>query len=160
MDQVTFNRIAKLHPGIREEVRAGISSLIAKKVYVRIVQGLRTFEEQDEIFAQGRTKPGHIVTKAKGGQSYHNYGLAFDFCLLHPSGDVSWSMHEDLNEDHVADWMQVVNEFKARGFTWGGDWKTSPDTPHLEQTFGLSVVQCLAKATKQQIDAEKYILIS
>jgi len=43
-------------------------------------QTLRTNQEQDELYAQGRSKSGNIVTRSKGGDSYHNYGLAFDIC--------------------------------------------------------------------------------
>jgi hypothetical protein len=46
------------------------------------VQGVRTFAEQDALYAQGRTRKGLRVTNAKGGQSYHNYGLAADCALL------------------------------------------------------------------------------
>ena len=43
---------------------------------------LRTLKEQDDIYAQGHTKKGEIVTDAKAGQSYHNYGLAVDIVML------------------------------------------------------------------------------
>lgn len=45
-----------------------------------MISGYRPIPEQDGLYAQGRTKPGVIVTNAKGGQSYHNQGIALDFC--------------------------------------------------------------------------------
>jgi len=49
-----------------------------KEFKPRILYGYRSIQEQNEIYAQGRTKPGKIVTNAKGGQSFHNFGLAID----------------------------------------------------------------------------------
>jgi peptidoglycan L-alanyl-D-glutamate endopeptidase CwlK len=73
-------RLDKVHPKLAQAVAAVINTLAAEGHKVEVVQGLRTFAEQDALFAQGRTKPGKKVTKAKGGQSNHNYGLAVDLC--------------------------------------------------------------------------------
>lgn len=162
MEQITIGRVNKLHPKIRLEVGSIIDKLEAANnniIAVRIVQGLRTFAEQDAIYAQGRTAPGKIVSNAKGGYSNHNYGLAFDFCLLHKDKSISWSLHEDLDADGIADWMEVVSAFKAAGFAWGGDWKSIKDYPHIEKTFGLSVAQCLELHNQGKVDSEGYIII-
>ncbi|MFP3637325.1 M15 family metallopeptidase, partial [Bacillus sp. SIMBA_033] len=77
-------RISKLHPSIREEIVKIISECNANlkgRAQVRIAQGLRTIEEQNNLYAIGRTKPGRKVTNAKGGQSIHNHGLAVDIVL-------------------------------------------------------------------------------
>lgn len=79
MDSVTQKRIQLLHPKLRDEVTFLVNQAnaqLTKHSEVRIVQALRTIEEQNELYAQGRTKAGKKVTNAKGGQSYHNYGLA------------------------------------------------------------------------------------
>ena len=52
------------------------------KAMLRFAYTYRSFDEQNHLYAQGRTKPGKIVTYAKGGQSYHNFGLAFENKLL------------------------------------------------------------------------------
>lgn len=140
-DTISIDRVNKLHPKIRKEVAALIDKAEAQlpaNVKVRVTQGLRTIEEQNALYAQGRTKPGPVVTNAKGGKSYHNYGLAIDFVLLY-SGVVSWKVN--------ADWMKVVNVFKAAGYTWGGNFRSIKDYPHLEKSFGYSVSQLLAKYT-------------
>jgi len=85
MDKVTQDRIKLLHPKVRDEVSKIVNeanNLLTKHSQIRIVQGLRTIEEQNDLYAQGRTKQGKKVTNAKGGSSFHNYGLAVDFCLL------------------------------------------------------------------------------
>jgi peptidoglycan L-alanyl-D-glutamate endopeptidase CwlK len=56
---------------------------------IRVVQGLRSWTEQDALYAMGRTAPGKIVTNVKGGYSYHNYGMAVD-CVPSIHGSTSW----------------------------------------------------------------------
>src|ERR1043165_556102 len=116
-DKISLERIQLLHPKLRVEasmIYDEISCRLTGIVGCRFTQTLRTFEEQNALYAQGRTKPGQIVTNAKGGQSYHNYGLAIDFALLiDKNGDgkpdeVSWDRLKDYDRDNVADWMEVV----------------------------------------------------
>jgi peptidoglycan L-alanyl-D-glutamate endopeptidase CwlK len=78
-DKVTDNRILKLHPAIRELATNFINTVqYGLDIKLRVTQSLRTYAEQDDLYAQGRTKPGRIVTNAKGGYSWHNFGLALD----------------------------------------------------------------------------------
>jgi peptidoglycan L-alanyl-D-glutamate endopeptidase CwlK len=84
-DKISIDRAKQLHPSVRNEVISLITEVekgFPANIAVRIVQGLRTIEEQNVLYAQGRTKPGNIVTNAKSGSSYHNYGLAIDFAIL------------------------------------------------------------------------------
>jgi peptidoglycan L-alanyl-D-glutamate endopeptidase CwlK len=144
-DSITVSRIQQLHPVVAGEVMELYEKLLKKGIGIRIVQGFRTFAEQDALYAQGRTKPGNKVTNARSGQSYHNYGLAIDFCLLTDTNsdgkkEISWDTTIDLNNDQLSDWMQVVDLFKKSGWKWGGDFKSIKDKPHLEKAFGLSFV--------------------
>ncbi len=79
------------------------------------------------------------MTIAKGGQSYHNYGLAIDFALKLDNGNVVWDLDRDDNNNGEADWMEVVAIAKDLGFEWGGDWTSFKDYPHLQMDFGLSI---------------------
>lgn len=153
MEQITQDRIAKLHPKIRFKVTQAVLNAEKRGITIRIVQGLRTFAEQDALYAK-RPK----VTNAKGGQSYHNYGLAIDFALVHKDGKVSWDMKEDLDADKKADWLEVVEEFEKLGFSWGGHWKTA-DNPHFEMTFGFNFRTLLDMVTKGKVDKNGYVLI-
>lgn len=155
MDNVTISRVAKIHPKLRDELCTILLNIHNRGIDIRITQGLRTFKEQDDLYAQGRTKPGKIVTNAKGGQSFHNYGLAVDFCLLHKDGSISYSMIEDIDKDNQADWMEVVEEFKKLDWKWGGDFKSFKDTPHFEKTFSNTIAQL--RITKK--DNEGYPII-
>jgi len=146
IDQVTISRIEYIHPKLKNELKQIYKEICdlfpSPNIGVRFVQVLRTFEEQDALYAQGRTKPGSIVTKAKGGQSYHNYGLAIDFCLLNDkNGDgkiaadeIVWNRDTDLDKDHIVDWMEVVKVFTKYGWVWGASFK---DYPHFEKNFGI-----------------------
>jgi peptidoglycan L-alanyl-D-glutamate endopeptidase CwlK len=153
-DKISISRIAKIHPKLRSECSDILIEIQNKGVDIRITQGLRTIAEQNDLYAQGRTVPGKIVTKAKGGDSMHNYGLAVDFCLLHKDGTISWSMTEDMDKDGKKDWMEVVEVFEKHGWEWGGRWQFT-DTPHFQKTFGKNLTQ-IKQLTK---DAEGYPIL-
>ncbi|MBY0014038.1 M15 family metallopeptidase [Paenibacillus typhae] len=140
-------RLKGLHPAVSAAADKLIERCYTCGVPILITQGLRTFTEQDRLYAQGRTAAGSIVTNAKGGYSYHNYGLAVDFALLLPDGsDASWDMKRDGDHDGAADWHEVVQQAKALGFEWGGDWSSFKDYPHFQLSFGLTIVNLLAGA--------------
>lgn len=155
MDQITLQRIQKAHPLIREELlslyKECNNKLLGKGVRLRFAYVLRTFKEQDSLYAVGRTQKGKKVTNAKGGQSIHNYGLAFDIVLLYDlDGNgtfetASWDMIKDGDKDGKADWMEVVDFFKSKGWTWGGDWKSFKDYPHFQKDFGYNWSALLLK---------------
>ncbi|WP_052098312.1 M15 family metallopeptidase [Paenibacillus stellifer] len=130
--------LSGLQPVIKDAATALIEFAYAHGVPIMITQGLRTIAEQDSLYAQGRTKPGQIVTNAKGGYSYHNFGVAIDFALLLPDGSVSWDTKRDGDGDGVADWSEVVADAKRLGWEWGGDWTSFKDLPHFQMDFGLS----------------------
>ncbi|NLR60688.1 M15 family metallopeptidase [Chitinophaga polysaccharea] len=150
MDKLTLARAQLLHPIIRDTVISTLEGLkLPPGVQVRITQSLRTFAEQDKLYAQGRSAPGQKVTNARGGESLHNFGLAFDFVLL-INGQVSWTVDEN--------WKKVAAVFKEQGFSWGGEWKSIKDYPHLEKSFGYSWQQLLDKYRKGEfISGTQYV---
>lgn len=120
-----------------------------------ITEAYRSIEYQNQLYAQGRSKPGKIVTNAKGGQSMHNYGYAVDFALMTPDGKkYVWDTKIDTDKDGQADWMEVVDEAKKCGFEWGGDWKSFKDYPHFQMTGGLTDAQVRA-GMKPNFDNQK-----
>ncbi|WP_338115650.1 M15 family metallopeptidase [Paenibacillus monticola] len=157
LNQVKAKSASKLS-GLLSADRAAAEALIefayAHGVPIVITQGLRTIPEQDGLYAQGRTTKGQIVTNAKGGYSYHNFGVAIDFALLLPDGGVSWDTKRDGDGDGIADWDEVVADAKRLGWEWGGDWNTFTDLPHFEMTFGLSTADYRAgkRPTQAQLD--------
>jgi peptidoglycan LD-endopeptidase CwlK len=143
MDQSSANRLEKVHPELKKRITKLLNNLAKKSLDVRVVQGLRTFAEQDALFAQGRTKPGKRVTNAKGGQSNHNYGLAVDMAPF-KAGQPDWN--------NIAGFKTIGSEAKKLGLEWGGDWKKLVDMPHV-QLPGLSVKECFALFQRGGIDA-------
>lgn len=131
--------VTGLHPIVAAKEKELLSIAGRKGIRVVITEGYRSSAEQNVLYRQGRSSPGKIVTYAKGGQSYHNYGLAIDFALKKPNGDIIWDMKYDGNDNGKADWLEVVDIAKKLGFTWGGDWSDFQDYPHLQMDFGLSI---------------------
>ena len=166
-DKITLDRIQLIHPKLRDEVLAiydEISEALTGKAICRFTHTLRTFAEQNKLFAQGRTAPGKIVTRARGGQSYHNYGLAIDIVLLVDRDgngtfeSALWDTKSDFDQDGRADWMEVVDVFKRHGWEWGGDWRFV-DAPHFQKTFGYSIKQLLDLKIKNKVDAKGFVKI-
>jgi peptidoglycan L-alanyl-D-glutamate endopeptidase CwlK len=166
-DQITLDRIQLLHPKLRENALDIYDEIIAAlngSAICRFAYTLRTFAEQDTLYAQGRTKSGAKVTNAKGGQSYHNYGLAIDIVLLVDKDkngsfeSASWDIKTDFDGDAKADWMEIVAIFKRYGFEWGGDWKFN-DAPHFQKTFGQSINELLSLHKNNKVDKNGFVLI-
>jgi peptidoglycan LD-endopeptidase CwlK len=108
-----------------------------------LFMGLRTFEDQDELYAQGRTAPGKIVTNARGGDSWHCYGLAADYVLdlngEKPGLQWSWDIKADMNADGFNDWRNMADIAYECGLEPGYYWKRFPDAPHIQNRFGFSL---------------------
>lgn len=121
------------------------TEVLTGRARVKVTSGYRSYEEQDKLYAKGRTAPGPKVTNAKAGHSMHNFGLAFDICLELDGKIISWDVNKDFDEDRQSDWMEVVKVFKDLGFKWGGDWKTFKDMPHFEVDFPLATLRHLYK---------------
>jgi peptidoglycan L-alanyl-D-glutamate endopeptidase CwlK len=92
---------------------------------LRITEGLRSIERQNALYDQGRTIPGNIVTNARGGESFHNYGVAFDVVFT--------------KTGYVGNWELVGKVGKALGFEWGGDFPNLKDNPHFEMKLGKTI---------------------
>ncbi|MEK3792516.1 M15 family metallopeptidase [Paenibacillus sp. FSL R7-0204] len=140
-----------LHPLVKQATIKLIGDCYDKGIYIRITQGLRTIAEQNALYAQGRTTKGPIVTNARGGYSWHNFGYAIDFVLI----DSAYDMKADKFINKVADWSEVAQLAKTIGFEWGGDWTSFKDYPHFQMTFGLTLVDARngKKPTQAQLNA-------
>jgi peptidoglycan L-alanyl-D-glutamate endopeptidase CwlK len=153
MDKVTMDRIAKLHPNVRNEMTNIINECnkaLTGRSQVRIAQGLRTFAEQEALF-QKRPK----VTNAKAGQSVHNYGFAVDIVLIIDGKDASWDVKKDWDGDKVSDWDECVKVFAKYGWSWGGNWTSFKDMPHFEK-IGFNNWRLLSKMKK---DTSGYVIV-
>lgn len=130
-DPITNQRIALLHPLVRDLATTFINTVEQELgIRLRIAQSLRSIAEQDNLYAQGRTKPGKVVTNARGGSSFHNYGLAWDVVEI-KAGLANWN----------APWEQIAKIARRLGIEWGGDFKSIVDKPHFQKSFGYSTQQ-------------------
>lgn len=118
--------------GVEEELAELMEEAIKESpIDFMIVDGLRTKEQQMELYAQGRTKPGKIVTKVDGVKrlSKHQTGKAVDICPW-VNGKLDWNDPEKFKT--IANHIKNVAEELAIDVIWGGDWKGSWDKPHFE----------------------------
>lgn len=94
--------------------------------------GLRTFEQQDALYAKGRTASGAIVTSATAGNSPHNYGCATDWTIFNLSDEPIWIKKDDPR-------WQVYEIACARvNLNWGGLFPTMADCYHNEYPLKCS----------------------
>lgn len=104
----------------------------------KLISGHRTWEEQDALYAQGRFKSGKIVTKAKGGQSNHNFGIAADAGVF--LGRIYLDGGSKEQQALAAKVHRACSEHAAAcGLEWGGSWTSFKDLPHYEVWTGLTM---------------------
>lgn len=112
----------KLHPWLDYRMEVLLKKCAQKGIYLIITEGFRTKKYQDSLYAKGRTKPGKIVTNAKGStySSQHMWGIAFDIAI-----NDSKLLYD------TATIKKVAKIAKSIGLGWGGDWTSIVDTPHF-----------------------------
>jgi peptidoglycan L-alanyl-D-glutamate endopeptidase CwlK len=147
-DQKSASKIKVLHPKAVPIFTKFIEdSEEALDITLRITYGLRTFDEQQAIYDQGRTTPGKIVSYAPPGFSFHNYGLAIDIAEL-KDGKLNWNF----------DYGRIRTFSDALNIKWGGTFKKLLDKPHFELSFGYTIRELYAKwLAKDFITGTKYI---
>jgi hypothetical protein len=144
-DLISERNIEKLHPKVRNKAIEFINKVEKELgIKLRVTSTLRTYAEQDKLYAQGRTTKGGIVTNAKGGQSNHNFGTALDVVPI-VNGQADWKTTADT-------WNKIGTVGKSLGFDWGGDWKSFIDKPHFEMTFNNSLAQMRNKQEKGEVE--------
>lgn len=117
--------IKLLHPTLQSIIPQFIEECKRNNLIVKTTETWRTKEEQDDLYAKGRTKQGKKVTNAKYPQSNHCWGVAFDFCRN--DGHSGGAFY-----DGDGFFSQVGKIGKKFGLIWGGDWKSIVDKPHFE----------------------------
>lgn len=128
MDAISESRLASVYPELADKIRTMADQLEAEGTVIRVTQALRSWNEQEALYAQGRTAPGNIVTNCRGGFSYHNFGLAVD-CVPSLPGD---SYTPDWNANHPT-WKRMEEIGQSLALTVGANWRTFPDAPHFQE---------------------------
>lgn len=140
--------INKLHPKVRDKIRAFINEAEKQGMKLKVTSTLRTYAEQDKLYAQGRTTKGGIVTKARGGYSWHNFSVATDIVPIE-NGKANYGSKN---------WAKIGALGKTFGLEWGGDWKSFVDKPHFQDNFGLSLAQARLKVKNNDLDNQGYLI--
>ncbi|MCE5322416.1 M15 family metallopeptidase [bacterium] len=119
-----------LNPEFAAKLTLFEKKLATNGIKVILTAGYRSIAEQNRLYAQGRTKPGKKVTNARGGNSWHNYGLAADYAFV-INGKVTWD----------GPWDLFGRTARSCGLEWGGNFKSIIDRPHLQWTQGKTLAQ-------------------
>mgnify|MGYP001590611262 CR=1 FL=1 len=130
MDKISESRLALVHPLLGEKVHKLAEMTLQEGVEIRVVQGLRSWNEQQSLYDQGRTRPGKIVTKCLPGHSWHNFGMAVDIA---PDDTAKPLWQPNWKSDHPV-WKRLVVLAKTLGFICGAEFRTFPDNPHFQMT--------------------------
>lgn len=137
-DKLSIDRLEKLHPKVKKVFQKFIEEAeLYFNITLRISQGVRTIEEQNALYALGRTVKGKKVTNAVGGKSYHNYCLAIDVVQLVGS-QVNWDF----------DYSKLKLFAHKYNIEWGGDWQFQ-DKPHFQITLGYTINELFEKYNKK-----------
>lgn len=121
--------IASLHARVQPYARALYFKAREHGMTINIISGLRSYAEQDALYAKGRTRPGDIVTRARAGYSNHNFGIAFDVGLF--------ERNQYLGESPMYKAVGALGE--ELGLEWGGNWRSIVDQPHFQLRPGWAI---------------------
>lgn len=124
-------RLEDLDPIVEKMARALLVAAEHEGIHLLVTSTLRTYQEQADIYAQGRTRPGKRVTNARPGYSWHNFGLAFDVVPL-VYGKPVWNSNC---------WSRIGALGRALGLTWGGDFSSLKDLAHFEYHPNLDLAE-------------------
>jgi hypothetical protein len=120
--------ISLLKPRVRTLAEQLTRACKKEGIAIKIVRGFRSKEEQDHLYEQGRTRPGDIITMVKGGNSFHNYGVAFDFRTVAETKE---------EKERLCKIVGPIGE--QLGLEWGGRWEELIDLPHFQYTGEYSI---------------------
>jgi len=121
MDSISEERLSQVHPELSRRIHQ-LADLVSFPF--RVTQGLRTYAEQNALYAEGRTTPGRIVTEAQGGYSMHNFALACDVAPIDDGGAIDWNGKD-------AKWAEILAKAPTCGLAEGALWRSFSDEPHL-----------------------------
>lgn len=125
----------ELLPIVQHKAVCFVAACKSAGIDVLITSTYRDHESQDALYAQGRTKPGRVVTNARGGQSFHNFRVAFDFVPMR-HGKPQW------DDDALLLSCGVIGE--ACGLEWAGRWQAFAERLHMQYAGGLSLADLRA----------------
>lgn len=125
--------LSSVYPDLAHRMQRVYANMqIVRQMSMRACQGMRTYEEQEADWNQGRTTSGAIITYARAGESFHNFGCAVDSCFTG-----SDPFLDKLTKSGFY-WAEYGRFVLAQGLVWGGGF-SHPDRPHAQITYGLTL---------------------
>ena len=132
---INSRSLSDLHPVVQEKAKKFIAAAKKEGIDVLVTSTYRDNESQNALYAQGRSKPGRVVTNAKAGQSWHNYRCALDVVPI-VNGKAQWN--------DMRTFRRLGEIGKSVGLEWAGDWKSFKEYAHFQWTGGLTLAQLRA----------------
>jgi len=132
IDSRSAGNIATLRKDAQAKAREWLLKCLEAGINVKIITGTRTYQEQDTLYAQGRTTAGIKVTNAPAGYSWHNFGVGWDFVVFDANGQPQW-------ESPLMERCGKIAE--SLGLEWGGHWTGFQDTPHIQLKTGHTLAE-------------------
>jgi peptidoglycan LD-endopeptidase CwlK len=133
-DSRSERNIRTLHPEAQKAARRFLAAIKAAGIDARIISGTRTYTEQDALYAIGRNgDTRNPVTNARGGQSNHNFGIAWDIGIFEGG-------------TYLTDDIAYANAAKLcpQEIEWGGSWKSFRDPPHYQLALDKGLIEMRA----------------
>lgn len=118
----TISKLQELKPEFRVKVEQLMKQGLQKGLRPEIVEAKRSQSRQEELYEQGRTKPGNIVTWTRN--SMHTNGLAVDIAQLDEKGQITYNAKDNF-------WEEMGRIGKSLNLIWGGDFPKQ-DRPHFQ----------------------------
>jgi D-alanyl-D-alanine carboxypeptidase len=127
MNAKSYTLLDQLYTPLKIRAQQHWQLLSNKGIEIEFSQGFRNWPQQETLYAEGRTTPGPIVTHARGGESWHNYGLAYDIVIVTAHG-LDWTGTDEL-------WLAVIDTGESLGLRAGAEWHgANTDRPHFQLT--------------------------
>ena len=159
-----MRELSSLEEGTRLKVVAALEECSVKGLDLLIYCTFRPFAEQAAEYAKGRTVPnnptatkpmGNVVTMARPGWSWHQWGRAIDL-VPRRAGKLVWGTRGDGVDQNPADdasddlelWQKIATVFKGHGMQWGGDFPKLKDYPHFQDPGPWTLKQLNEKYPK------------
>lgn len=143
VDPRSEKNISTMIPKTQVMARRALKAVAGFKYNCKIISGTRTYAEQNALYAIGRSVKGKKVTNARGGQSNHNFCIAWDVGLFSKATG-NYLTGATAAEAKAYRDMAAIVKSKVPGLEWGGDWKSFKDQPHYQVATGMSLSQVRA----------------
>jgi len=128
---INSRKLEDLIPQAKERVERFIALCHEQGIDLLVTSTFRDNESQGELYEQGRTRPGKIVTNAKAGESWHNYRCAVDVVPL-VNGKPNWDGSDPI-------WQTIGELGEQAGLEWAGRWHSFKELAHFQYTGGLTL---------------------